>query len=728
MTRRILLHICFFFICITLNAQVKDYTSIDTYARTTPSELKNNIDSLVKYLVKPAKDDYDKARSFYTWIAEHINYDKKAYLAHRVKIYTPEKTIKRGKADYYNYSALFKTFCDKAHIKCVIVDGYTKLRHESFDNGYYYHYYYNNYYYYYYSHGDSLYKTNHAWNTFLINGDWYLTDVTKGCCYHSGKCKKQIIRKLLFKIFKIPYFKEGKKFDIGKHFDDRYFLISPDTLITVNLPANPLWQLLDCPVSVETFNRNPDIVITGIKSFLSGQYPSDIWNMPFGCYKPIEQFYENSGYIISKARNTDIKRINYNDSLTLMENLPETERIIKNSLFANTYNPKNNDITATAYYNSSNKIINDLKISTIGIETKVEDYKKAQNYLNTSKYYLNLYKKDNNDLYKSNKNVIKSIYKDFSKQNDNYIKANFKFIRNNNSNILRNKTENKKLKKENKKIQSENNNLIVENIEHVKKLQRENKPEEKKIIEDNLTLIRENRKLIKTNRQENKNLRHDIKQEQELFINDNNKQILENHKTNLGLISDNIKYKINGYLYYDYGINLNKYKIKANKDKNTEYRRINYEESEKIIADNIKLIKEKYKANKKLLKENKKYIKKNKRLNKEEGGEDQMYIEANQSFIEENNTFITGNNNMANENIIETKALNKENKALKKENKLLKLENKFQKGIFKRESKKENARYKGEVRYINALKEKYDNRLGYVKKALSELSNSRTDL
>ena len=55
------------------------YAQLDKYARETPDKYAHDNVVLAKYLQKPAKNDVEKARLIYTWIATHIQYDDEAF-------------------------------------------------------------------------------------------------------------------------------------------------------------------------------------------------------------------------------------------------------------------------------------------------------------------------------------------------------------------------------------------------------------------------------------------------------------------------------------------------------------------------------------------------------------------------------------------------------------------------------------------------------------------------
>jgi len=193
-----------------------DYQTIDEHARKAPSNTTRNIEALAQYLIKPAKNDYEKARSFYVWIAENISYDVNAFLRGVLKQYTPEEVLQKRKAVCQGYSGLYKALCDEAGIKCELIPGYSKgygyVPKKTFTN------------------------SDHAWNAVFLDGKWHLLDVTWGA---GGINEKQ-------------------KF--VKEFNDEYFLTDPAKFILKHMPLDPMWQLLGCPVSIRDFAQGDEAV------------------------------------------------------------------------------------------------------------------------------------------------------------------------------------------------------------------------------------------------------------------------------------------------------------------------------------------------------------------------------------------------------------------------------------------------------------------------------------
>ena len=92
--------------------------------------------------------------------------------------------------------------------------------------------------------GDKIYK-NHAWNAVKLNGEWILMDPTWASGYYDDVRKIQV-----------------------QQFNGRYFDVEPNKLIKDHFPSDPKWQLLEKPVSLNTFYSAP--------IFLPGYFENNI--------------------------------------------------------------------------------------------------------------------------------------------------------------------------------------------------------------------------------------------------------------------------------------------------------------------------------------------------------------------------------------------------------------------------------------------------------------------
>ena len=238
--------------CITAQAQTRkkplqplSFETIDKYACTADT---NNLQDLVRLLVKPCKTEPQKVRAIFRWITAHIAYDTWEY--HHKTLYDSLKVTWRNlkepeRAQAYNmavaaavfnkragvcdgYSKLFKVMCDEAGIESVIIAGHGKTGREV---------------------NEFLrFSSNHAWNAVCINNEWKLLDAT----WASGTADAGV------QVF-------------TRDFNEAYFLTPPERFVLDHYPDDVKWLLLPAPISKSSFltavQRHTSFWKTSIQNF-----------------------------------------------------------------------------------------------------------------------------------------------------------------------------------------------------------------------------------------------------------------------------------------------------------------------------------------------------------------------------------------------------------------------------------------------------------------------------
>lgn len=179
----------------------QNFKSTDRYAQRAPAKLHRDFGALTDYLAGVDTSSLQRVRSFYTWITKNIDYDPEAYNDGRRRVNrSTNDVLRRQRAVCFGYSILFRDMCRRIGISCEIVHGYVR------QNGI-----------------AGLSAPNHSWNAVQINGQWQLLDLT----WASG----------------------------NKGMQEFYFLTPPEVLLETHLAAEPMWQLVDCPVPPATFQK-----------------------------------------------------------------------------------------------------------------------------------------------------------------------------------------------------------------------------------------------------------------------------------------------------------------------------------------------------------------------------------------------------------------------------------------------------------------------------------------
>ncbi len=197
---------------------VSAYENMDQYAFNTPASNSNSIESLAKYFSAKASNDYEKARLIYSWIAKNINYDDDGYNTGNYNDCTANTVFKTKRAVCEGYSNLYASIAEKCGLEVKVISGYAKG--------------------YSYKIGQKFLKTNHAWNSVKIDGDWKLLDVTWGEGYGKNV--------------------DGKLKSVKKY-TDYWFCTDPHEFIFKHLPQKPADQLIDQPISKLEYELLPEV-------------------------------------------------------------------------------------------------------------------------------------------------------------------------------------------------------------------------------------------------------------------------------------------------------------------------------------------------------------------------------------------------------------------------------------------------------------------------------------
>jgi hypothetical protein len=189
-----------------------NYEGIDKYALNAPLSAEASIESLAAYLVAPARNEREKARSIFRWITDNIDYNVEGYFTGSFGNLESEDVLKSRKSVCEGYSDIFMSLAQAAGLEAVRIAGYGKG--------------------YSYQPGKNISgPSNHAWNAVKINGSWYLMDSTWGA----------------------GYINKDKRF--VREFDDQYFMTPPAEFVFDHLPENESWQLLSKPISKSDFEQ-----------------------------------------------------------------------------------------------------------------------------------------------------------------------------------------------------------------------------------------------------------------------------------------------------------------------------------------------------------------------------------------------------------------------------------------------------------------------------------------
>lgn len=195
--RNLLFLITFLCCCLFSKAQSFDEKQVDNLALRIPLQQTYSTANIAAYVKQNFDSDRKKLRATYVWVASNIKYDTDS--ADIINLGQDKDAkitaaLRRRRGVCENYAAIFNDICLRSGLTTFIVDGYTK------QNG-------------------VVDKTGHSWCAVFIDNTWLLCDPT---------------------------------WDQGTG-NTKYYLVQPSVMIETHMPFDPLWQLLNYPVSHRKF-------------------------------------------------------------------------------------------------------------------------------------------------------------------------------------------------------------------------------------------------------------------------------------------------------------------------------------------------------------------------------------------------------------------------------------------------------------------------------------------
>lgn len=200
--------LCLIYLSLVANAQENGFNEIDRLALNIPAEQTSTTADIASYIKAHFDSDQKKVRAIYTWVASNIKYDKKSIHPVILDEDNEQKitgTLRTRKGVCENFAAVFNDVCLKSGLKSFVVEGYTK-QHGIMD------------------------RSPHAWCTVLIDNKWSLYDPT----WDEGVPNNNLFTGVA---------------------SDEYFNVSPEIFIQSHMPFDPMFQLLNYPVSYKEFQN-----------------------------------------------------------------------------------------------------------------------------------------------------------------------------------------------------------------------------------------------------------------------------------------------------------------------------------------------------------------------------------------------------------------------------------------------------------------------------------------
>src|SRR5450631_3227677 len=313
--------LCIVCVAFSIYAQDgNDYRETDRMALNIPSSQTNSTTDIAAYINNHFDTDNKKVRGIYIWVISHIKYSTDSI--HRVILEEDREqlvtfALRRKKGVCENFAAIFDDICKKCGLRSFVVEGYTR-QNSSVDRG------------------------SHAWSIVFIDNKWSLYD---------------------------PTWDVGQAASFYQPVNTIYFKVSPSVFIQSHMPFDPMFQLLDYPLTYKEFNN---------------------------------------GYI--KPKN-NISYFNYADSINIYEKMDPLNRYTSASLrIQNNGVPNNMISTKLSQLRLEIELIYQVKDSIV-YNDAIADYNNATNKFNNFLTYRNnQYKPEKTDV------EVQSIFEDVEKQ------------------------------------------------------------------------------------------------------------------------------------------------------------------------------------------------------------------------------------------------------------------------------------------------------------------------
>lgn len=222
---------------------------IEKIMEVIPKREKLTMSVLEQYLKSCAEqaklNEVEKAYLVYYWVAHNIDYDFNSFFKNKNTDTSADAVLKTGQSVCGGYSTIFHNLATCLGIECVDIDCFAKgfgfQIGEAIPN-----------------------KTNHRHNAIKLNNKWYLIDST----WAAGSIVKNAYK---------------------KDFNNFYFCCDPKEFVLTHFPIDEKWQLLDEPISKESFSIFPFID----KRFFQFGFKS---MNPFACQVNTEQIIDVDFY------------------------------------------------------------------------------------------------------------------------------------------------------------------------------------------------------------------------------------------------------------------------------------------------------------------------------------------------------------------------------------------------------------------------------------------------
>lgn len=171
-----------------------------------PDSLTYDVPSIATYINSTCSTQADKAKAIFTWMADQIIYETGYNEARKDDPELIDYVLKNKKGVCAHYAALYNACANSCGIKTYVIHGYIQ------QNG-------------------AVPERGHAWVVSEIESEWYPMDPTWGAggLSEDNQYKKQL--------------------------DLNHFMCNPQWFVRTHMPLDPMWQLMEYPITHAEFNQ-----------------------------------------------------------------------------------------------------------------------------------------------------------------------------------------------------------------------------------------------------------------------------------------------------------------------------------------------------------------------------------------------------------------------------------------------------------------------------------------
>jgi len=197
--------------------------TLEAHAASTPEAIlqrlqtdpEAGLEELVGDLTADVEDPFLQAKLIHDWIAAQIAYDTEAYFGDKPSATKPPDVVRAGKAVCAGYARLFEHMATLAGLEATTISGHARgAGVDSFAT-------------------EEIDLNGHAWNAVKLDGHWFLLDTT----WDAG------------------HVTEAETFE--RSYSTYYLFLDPEKFVRTHWPAEERWQLLDPPMTADTFLEMP---------------------------------------------------------------------------------------------------------------------------------------------------------------------------------------------------------------------------------------------------------------------------------------------------------------------------------------------------------------------------------------------------------------------------------------------------------------------------------------